>query len=382
MSESLSFAWMDSSSSHAAMHNASKLLCRLVVTRTGKPLLDATPQIEHVQMWSPIVRNAHSDERRQKLLAQLDQLQRESTGQSTQHDHVQEYIKELEADVFKRPAQQLQQAFPYGATIQDVASAVNPRQRPIRMGVVFYGLNILLMVLLASSASGTLLVDQRRLADYYNSLPARLAAETPLFTDSLTSEDDIWPIQTPSQKYPANLEYAHGGYSMSGGPKGQEFYAWAPNMFANMAVSMTVRQIGSSDYDGLGMVARVRRTSSGDTDNITFSISLTHGNWSLYHYQPGHRNSYDNWKYLDGGDSNAIHRGPNAVNHLLLVVRSNEYQCYINGHIVGRDIDSSMSPSTYGYAGLYINDLSTTAVFNDFAVFPAPPPYQPLLHGL
>jgi hypothetical protein len=33
------------------------------------------------------------------------------------------------------------------------------------------------------------------------------------------------------------------------------------------------------------------------------------------------------------------------------------------------------------YIGLDVEDNTTIGVFNDFAVYPAPPPYQPLLHG-
>ena len=60
------------------------------------------------------------------------------------------------------------------------------------------------------------------------------------------------------------------------------------------------------------------------------------------------------------------------------------YLAYVNGQLVGSVEDPYIaeSPSQTGYAGLYVLSSSKVAVFNDFAIYPVPPPYQPLLHGL
>lgn len=73
-----------------------------------------------------------------------------------------------------------------------------------------------------------------------------------------------------------------------------------------------------------------------------------------------------------------------ATNRLLLVVRGGEYLYYVNGQFVGRYLEtgSTLPLEHYGDPGIFLSDDSTTGVFNDFAIYPAPPPYQPLLHGL
>jgi hypothetical protein len=240
------------------------------------------------------------------------------------------------------------------------------------------------MLLVTSSAVGIWRLDQYRLADYYQALPTRIAAETPLFTDPLTSADNAWPVQSPTATDTSSYHYVYGGYAMTGGPKGYTNIATVEAQYGDIALAVTARQIGSSDNDGVGLVARSVSINGSYADQIVFSISPTTGYWGLYHYQAGHRNSDDNWQYLDGGNSSAIHTGANATNRLLLVLRRTEYLCYINGQFVGRDVDSTVIPSSpkFGYPGLYVNDDTTTGVFNDFAIYPAPPPYQPLLHGL
>ena len=67
----------------------------------------------------------------------------------------------------------------------------------------------------------------------------------------------------------------------------------------------------------------------------------------------------------------------------MLVIVGTTYLCYVNGQFVGGGVDSYASASSprTGYAGLFVRAPSTVAVFNDFAIYPAPSPYQPLLHG-
>ena len=91
------------------------------------------------------------------------------------------------------------------------------------------------------------------------------------------------------------------------------------------------------------------------------------------------------WDYLVADEQNvAIHTGVGATNRLLLVVIGTHIYAYVNGQLVGsvEDPYAAASRATSGYAGLYVLTSSTMAVFNDFAIYPAPPPYQPLLHGL
>jgi hypothetical protein len=152
-----------------------------------------------------------------------------------------------------------------------------------------------------------------------------------------------------------------------------------------LAVAVTVRQLATSDDGPVGIVARVLTGGVGEADEVIFNISPSSGSWDLVHYQPEQGLPDGGWDYLVAGEQNvAIHTGVGATNRLLLVVIGATYLAYVNGQLVGsvEDPYAAESPSQTGYAGLYVLTSSTMAVFNDFAIYPAPPPYQPLLHGL
>ena len=87
----------------------------------------------------------------------------------------------------------------------------------------------------------------------------------------------------------------------------------------------------------------------------------------------------DGLHYLAGGDVPGVHFTETTATRMLLVVMGNRYLCYINGVFVGATEDA-YAPSSLptGYAGLFVLDHTAAAVFNDFAVYPAPLPYQPL----
>ncbi len=192
------------------------------------------------------------------------------------------------------------------------------------------------------------------------------------------------PLQAPTTADPTSLAFAHGGYAINGGPDQDNYIVWRGARYADLAVAVTLREVAAHDYDIAGLVARVQGAGTGDADKIIFDISPLGGSWELFHYQPGQGPPEDGWHYLGTGDSAAIHTGAGATNRLMLVIVGTTYLCYVNGQFVGGGVDSYASASSprTGYAGLFVRAPSTVAVFNDFAIYPAPSPYQPLLHGL
>ncbi len=90
----------------------------------------------------------------------------------------------------------------YQQTIEEAARAAAP-VRLIRLRARFYGLNVLLLLLAAVGICSLWGVNNYRLAEYYPALPARIAAETPLYSDPLTSQDQdyAWDVQMPTAKF-------------------------------------------------------------------------------------------------------------------------------------------------------------------------------------
>jgi hypothetical protein len=152
-----------------------------------------------------------------------------------------------------------------------------------------------------------------------------------------------------------------------------------------VAVQVTARQFGGTQSDGIGLI--VRANTAGD-DYVAFIVSPTDGGWTLWQYHPIDANADDDWHYLGGGDSAAIHTGTDATDTLLAITRGQTYVLYVNGVFVGSASDGdpdvygpdasptvgTMTTPHHGSAGLYLADGVTAGVFSDFVVYRVQPP--------
>lgn len=388
LGDDLSFVWTTSSRARMAVRSASDLLSRLVVTRTDKPLLDVTKAVETLDTWvdGPQEQSRLAEQQLQQVETSAQPLEsQESKDRRNQPFQASGYLRDLldaSAERHARAEAELREmAALHQATIQESGRAGYP-VRPLRLGARFYGVDIALMVALATSMVGMWGVNQIQLADYYRTLPARIAATAPLYKDAMTGAGG-WFVQPPTPDDPSSYGYQGGGYAITGGHPGHINYVTMGGTYADVVVAVTVRQVGTADANGVGLVARDADTGADYDDQVIFYVDPLRGEWNLYHYQPGHSNIDDNWRYLDGGYDAGIHQGENVANRLMLVLRGNEYLCYINGQFVARVLDSTLTPSSpkSGYVGVYIND-AVTGIFDNFALYPAPQPYQPLLGRL
>ena len=356
MGSEQSFAWIVSARAKESERAASELLVRLVIARTGCPLRDVTGSADILDGWSrylgrgPDLRpKPNEQEPRKTLLAELALAQSYDDGRMS--------------------------PMGFGQTMPG----------PIRLRARVYWINALLILLVVAGLCGGWWFNQHQMADYYQALPARITAQAPLYSDSLTSDSHAWPVQAPSAADPANLAYANGGYTINGGLQHSDYNVWRGARYADLAVAVTVRQFATPEDGPVGIVARVLTSGVGAADEVIFEISPSSGAWDLVHYQPEQGLPDGGWDYLVAGEQNAaIHTGDGATNRLMLVVTGATYLAYVNGQLLGsvEDPYAAESPSQTGYPGLYVLSSSTTGVFNDFAIYPAPPPYQPLLHGL
>lgn len=354
----VSFAWMVPARAKEAQRAASELLARLVITHTGRPLLDLTASIDAAESLDfPFARSSKFGVGGREPALTL----------------------RAELAAYEHGAQRAEPG-----AYSDLTGLSGAPLRPVQLKKRVYWINGVLLVALAVGFVGALMVDQQRSDDYYRTIYPRIITVTPVYSDPLTSANNAWPVQTPTQVDPANLAYANGGYTINGGPGQNSYNLWRGAQYADLAVAVTVRELAAPDYGPIGLVARVQGHGSGDVEQIVFEIDPTEGDWELFHYQPGQGLPDDGWHSLGGSDDTAIHPGIGATNRLLLVVIGQYYLCYVNGQFVGgvKDAYHDASPPHPGYAGLYVSAPSTVAVFNDFAIYPVPPPHQPLFPGL
>lgn len=365
LGEQESFAWTMPLNAKEHQRAAGELLARLVVTRTRLPLLDISKTISYAE----------------RMPFPFDATVRRKPEKASPSGIRFPILTRLLGD--KATQVRVEQGLAEGYAALERAAAPR-RLRTLTLDRRIFWIDLALVIIVAVGFCGLWMVDQQRFDAYARTFPALIANETPLFSDSLNAPSGNWPVYNPTANDIDTIskQYDYGGYALTGGQKNydiEQMYSARP--FADVAVTVTARQIGEGDYDGVGIIV-----VNGDGGMATFTISPERGTWTLFYVTPGQSaNPEDDWHYAGGGNDNGtrvINTGADAANRLLLVVRHGEYLGYINGQLVAISDGVSASAGDHlSYIGLDVEDNTTIGVFNDFAIYPAPPPYQPLLHG-
>ncbi|MGZ3640262.1 MAG: hypothetical protein ACXVCX_20720, partial [Ktedonobacterales bacterium] len=306
---------------------ASEALLRTVVTRTGKPL-------------------------------------RELTGFATE-------IAQAGGNIGYILASRLPESVPSAAFAPFVPGQQvkrRPRIWPWLVGAV--------VVLLFGSLYGGGAWVQSYQPTYLSNLPAQIHAERPLFHDDLTSPDGAWFETAPNKYDYRGLAYVNGSYQLSGNIAGSfvsTLYSY--KTFSDpMAYEVTATQSGTPQKDDGNGVGIIFNSTDSRDEFMMFDVTYT-GEWHIYHYKYVDDRASDDWSYITGGHSDAIHTGQGMTNQLLLVVRGHYFLIYINGQFV-KSYDAryeAKSLPTSGCAGLYLDNSSLVGTFNNFSVYPVKP---------
>jgi hypothetical protein len=347
MSDTETFAWTILANATPDVRDASSLLAKVAVARTKCPLRDVTFSADVLETWE-----AHVSSKRR----------------ASPNDG--EPMKSLRV------------------AITDVCESTRRQPvplRPVRFSSRAYWLNVLLMVVVILGLCGGWVFAHLQAEAYIRSWPARIAAETPLFSDSLASNTNGWPMRQPlPDKDFTALEFSHGGYTMIGSV---DHVVWPGARYADVAfaVTATLHQGEYSDATYARLVARVgdTRSDTGYTNEIVLNVDLYHGTWSFLHERTPTEDDQNELSVLtDDETSAAIHTGIGVPNRLMLVVIGTMCYAYANGQLLGSVHDPYAFPPApqSGYVGLQVLTFAPIT-FNDFAIYPTPPPYQPLLHG-
>jgi hypothetical protein len=200
----------------------------------------------------------------------------------------------------------------------------------------------------------------------YGNLVAQIHAEKPLFSDSLTHDDGLWPVAAASNG-DASYAFQHGGYWIADG-WGE---ANATQTYGDVAVEVTLRQYPANyrtekmgDLNEAGLI--LRGTNNPDS-LVTFTIGPL-GDWFLMRYRDWGPHA-GQWQVLAFGEhSKVVKWGIGVRNHLLVDMRGSHYICFVNGQLIAAVTDNAL---TAGHVGVWVDDNTTEGLFNDFTVYPA-----------
>ncbi|HEX6797020.1 MAG TPA: hypothetical protein VF116_04810 [Ktedonobacterales bacterium] len=364
-------AWQRSDSRFDHTREASDGLAGLIVSRTGLPLRDLTAAVNQVissrAPGSPPAANAI----RERMLAQLDNARQRGLNAGAE--------ARLTALLGKLEPPDSADAKGVSDAVRQVLEAAGLQTAPPKSAAGKGCMLLLATVVAFALLAGTSWVVQQAQVRYLSGLPAQIHAETPLYADSLAAPDGTWLVSGATAH---GVQYQGQSYHLMG-TSGSPITSWTPATYGDVAVQVTTRQLGSTPSDGVGLIVR---SDAARDDYVTFVVSPTDGGWTLWQYHPIDANAGDDWHYLAGGSSAAIHKGASAANTLLAITRGQDYVLYVNGAFVGSASDGdpdvygnaphvgTMTTPHQGRAGVYLADGATTGVFTNFAVYRLQPP--------
>lgn len=226
-------------------------------------------------------------------------------------------------------------------------------------------------IILAIALLGGGLRLQNYQSSYLGNLPVHIDQQHPLFQDGFSTTDGNWPDQPPDSAHSLDgMFVADNAYHLAGTDSGNFVVSLEQRQsFTDAAYEVTATESGvipNCGYDGVGLAFRSDPSAS---DFLLFQV-YSSGDWELDHYRYVSSRVDDNWNFIDDGRSDAINTGVGSTNKLLVILRGQTFLLYINGHLVYSSNEHYETFAGSGYAGVYLNDGSMTATFQNFAVYP------------
>jgi hypothetical protein len=336
----VSLAWRSTATDATSAQQAHERLAGLIVGRTKLPLRDITGDVEMAQTtedFDPTTAPAAriSTQRKDDELAARLAL--------SQSPHTSSEIG--------------------AAPVHAAGSGFSVNAKPARplAGCLIILIGILPSLALLGAGWGL----QNYQPTYYSGLVSRVHAQAPLFIDPLKLDNGLWPIETDKEDQ-TSYSYQDGKYRLAGEKHDQIMRAWGTPIFNDAAVETTVARHGAGEYDGVGLL--LRASENGD-DYTVFYVS-SDGFWWLWRHQFAD-DPTNEWSYIGGGRSDAIHLKDGVENRLLVIMRGSRYLCFANGQYLGDAIDD-IQPLHGGHMGVYLNDSATEGMFSNYLVYPAP----------
>ncbi len=324
----------------------------LVAARTRLPLRDLSALVDGMSKGTPI-----SEQRKaaiENATRAYEETKREILAART-------HPEQAEAWLSARKSEQATEAWLAAREREQT-----PKSSGLGWGCTVQLVLVLVIGLVAAGGWGL----QQYQPHYYAGVLAQIHASKPLYHDDLSHDNGDWPLCTPTTNNPDRCSYSEQSYHLAS-VSGRFVSAWTDQVYGSAVVEGTVREIGATENNGVGLILRAY---DNNTYMTVFYIHPTDGTWTLSQYHDVGRSPDDNWTDLDFGYSRAIRTAPGAANDLLVIMNGDRYICYINGTVVQTYDDSTHAAPGTGHVGLYVNDGATEGVFTNFTVYPTPPP--------
>ncbi|MBA3826345.1 MAG: hypothetical protein H0X24_20900 [Ktedonobacterales bacterium] len=241
--------------------------------------------------------------------------------------------------------------------------ALTPPQRRqrLRWSAVFVGTFVALIIV-------PVVLEMSVQPRYFATLPARIHARTPIFSDPLTQPDGKWPVTTTTYfKNGAYHLYQPHSTTYSVEDAHLPIAVMLPIGFGDVAVQVTL----TGSYRDAGIVLRA------DMGATTFlKAGLDDGGYAQLNWcpspDPAYRDSCQTlgfpFRSEPSQNGGAMARLP--AHTLLLISRASTWVYYVDGTLVGSYRDTEGIISQQGRIGLYSKYPDSDVAFTNFAVYP------------
>ncbi|WIG60081.1 MAG: hypothetical protein OJF49_002829 [Ktedonobacterales bacterium] len=192
---------------------------------------------------------------------------------------------------------------------------------------------------------------------YYEGLYSQAHAHRPLYSDTLAADDGDWPVS-------ATMTFSEQAYKITDDDSESILYAAMPHSYDNALFEVTARTVGSDNLSGPGFAIKGQHFAD---PLLVFYVSPD-GTWWLKRTSSLFR--YEGYKFIELGDSSAIHSGFGADNRIAVLVQGNSFTFYVNGTYITGYQDDALSG---GQVGLYADPSypdPNSHYFRDFAIYP------------
>jgi hypothetical protein len=192
-------------------------------------------------------------------------------------------------------------------------------------------------------------------------------ANTPLFSDSLTTNTQGWKAQSPSSFFASDglhiVNQTSSDAPLHAAPK-------PANALTSAVIRAKITMVKGATDDLAGVCFLTKTDSAGKLQFYCYFAS-SEGRFELWYYnaklQSGH------WQFLNSGYSSNLKTGMSQTNELaaLTNMKDNTVTLFANGKYIGKSSLVTGGP-TAGGSGLLVLNLGAEAAFSQYAIYAAP----------
>lgn len=236
-----------------------------------------------------------------------------------------------------------------GARIQSGVSRPSKTEITHRLRVAGVVLSPFLLLALVS------LIAMLGQAPFNEYLYARAHAHAALYHDPLTRANGAWPDNAFSH-------FDQGAYHLQRSENDEfQTYVAVPGRYDHALVEVRGRTGG---FDNLGGVGLAISGPGNSAPLLTFRVA-PEGSWWLERFHTAE--PYDLNAFTRFDDMSAIHKGFGVSNQIAVLMNGSDFTFYVNGRYATGYHDDALRG---GQVCLYLDFLSDSGDFSDFAVYP------------